>query len=149
YLEHARRRESKTKSGYHFEFESVTWIEGLERPDIRVEVVESMLREPARYCKRLTTELRRVYQGSDASPVQSLWMHAMRSSSWPLIPTARHGLVEVQRAFRLEPEQRRERSGRYAFLPTVRQEFDDSAQLLDALGIGYLSSASPERLIAA
>jgi hypothetical protein len=133
-------------SGQPYELEDVTWIEGLEREELRPAIVESVLRNANRYRGRAWTHVRRQDGQSDARPVRSLWADAIRRNDWPALPTERHNPCAPSITFQLEPGQRR--VDRFKLLPTVPSDHA-SHEILGALGITTVNDATPRRVIGA
>lgn len=147
YLAHISQRTARTKSGYEFYVEDVTWIDGLEHEDIRPLVVEAMLRRPDRYQSYESTTLAR-WGGEESSDVPSLWVHAVRHGNWPVIPVS-GGLRTATEAWFLPLESRSSKADRFAFLPCVKTEFSGARRLLHKLGVVTLEEAPIPRLVMA
>jgi len=145
YLSDISQRKVQTKSGQEFYLKEIAWIDGLEIEAIRPVVVEAMLRRPERYRPHQSTTLSR-WGGEDSSIVPSLWVHAMRSENWSVIPTS-HGLREPAKAWFLPLESRSTKADRFAFLACVRAEFTVARELLNILGVVTLDEASIPRLV--
>lgn len=145
YLSVISQRKVQTKSGQEFYLKEVTWVDGLENEEIHSVVLEAMLRRPDRYKAHLTTTLSR-WGGEDSSSVPSLWVHAIRSENWRVIPTS-HGLREPAKAWFVPFESRTTKSDRYAFLACVKAEFTAAKELLNILGVVSLDEATVPRLV--
>lgn len=145
YLSQISQRRAQTKTGQDFYLKEVAWIDGLETERIRPIVVEAMLRRPERYKPHQTTTLSR-WGREDSSTVPALWVHAMRSDDWSVIPTS-HGLRKPATAWFLPLESRSTKADRFAFLPCVRAELSASRELLKTLGVVTLEEAAIPRLI--
>jgi len=144
YLSQISQRRVQTKTGQDFFLKEVTWIDGLETEGIRPIVVEAMLRRPERYKAHQTTTLSR-WSGEDSSTVPALWVHAMRSENWDVIPTS-HGLRKPATAWFLPLESRSTKADRFVFLPCVKAELSASRELLKTLGVMTLEEAEIPRL---
>ncbi|MBN1547541.1 MAG: DUF3883 domain-containing protein [Syntrophaceae bacterium] len=145
YLSDISQRKAQTKSGQEFYLKDVTWIDGLEIEAIRHVVVEAMLRRPERYKPYQSTTLSR-WGGEDSSIVPSLWVHAIRSENWSVIPTS-HGLRKLTNAWFLPLESRSTKADRFEFLPCVRVEFSIARELLNIFGVVTIDEASISRLV--
>lgn len=145
YLSDISRRRVLTKSRQDFYLKEITWIDGLEIEAIRPVVVEAILRRPERYRPYQNTNLSR-WGGEDSSTVPSLWVHAMRSQNWNVIPTS-HGLRKPDTAWFLPLESRSTKADRFAFLACVKPEFTSAKELLNILGVVTLDEASIPRLV--
>ena len=145
YLSDISERKVQTKTGQDFYLKEIAWIDGLETEAIRPVVVEAMLRRPERYKLHQSTTLSR-YNGEDSSIVPSLWVHAMRSENWSVIPTS-HGLQGPSKAWFLPLESRSTKADRFAFLACIRAEFTAARELLNILGVVTLDEASIARLM--
>lgn len=149
YVETIRHRRVAVASGQRYELEDVCWIDGLDDERSRRAVLELVLRRAARYEQRISTQLARAGLGTDRSHVPTLWVHALRTSDWPVIPTESAvggtALLPPGRAWWLSPEERRKEYVR--LLPSVIPELSDAARLLRAIGVATLDDAPVERLI--
>lgn len=145
YLSDISQRKAQTKTGQDFYLKEIAWIDGLEIEAIRPVVVEAMLRRPERYGPHQSTTLSR-WSGEDSSTVPSLWVHAMRSENWDVIPTS-HGLRKPAMAWFLPLESRSTKADRFAFLPCVRAEFTAARELLNILGVVTVDEAGIPRLV--
>jgi len=145
YLSDISQRRAQTKTGQDFYLKEIAWIDGLENEAIRPVVVEAMLRRPERYRFYQSTTLSR-YGGEDSSIVPSLWVHAMLSENWSVIPTS-HGLREPAKAWFLPFESRSIKADRFEFLPCVKAEFTAARELLNILGVVTLDEAGIPRLV--
>jgi hypothetical protein len=147
YLRSACRRRANTKSGQEFYLEEVTWIDGLEAEECRPTIVEAMLRRPTLYERSTTTRLAR-YGGEDSTDVPSLWIYALRTEPWDVIPVS-GGVRRPSEAWFLPLELRSTKADRFAFLPCVRSEFSQARELLKALSVDSLDEADIPRLLVA
>jgi hypothetical protein len=144
YLSEISRRRVQTRTGQDFYLREVAWIDGLETERIRSIVVEAMLRRPERYKAHQTTTLSR-WGGEDSATVPALWVRAIRSEDWGVVPTS-HGLRKPANAWFLPLEPRSTKADRFAFLPCVRAELSGSRELLSTLGVVTLEEAGIPRL---
>lgn len=144
YLAQIGQRRVQTKTGQDFYLKEVAWIDGLENDEIRPIVVEAILRRADRYKPHQTTTLSR-WGGEDSSTVPALWVHAMRSENWDVIPTS-HGLRKPTTAWYLPLESRSTKADRFVFLPCVKAELSASRELLRTLGVVTLEEAEIPRL---
>ena len=80
-------RTTATKSGQLYDFESVSWIDGMERENTREAVVRLMLEEPSHYVTPMQTRLSRQDTRADGGTVPALWMFALKHADWPVVPT--------------------------------------------------------------
>ena len=145
YLSDISRRKVQTKSGADFYLKEISWIDGLEDETIRDVVVEAMLRRPEQYKPHLSTTLSR-WSDEDRTVVPSLWVHAMRSEHWSVVPTSL-GLRTTDTAWFLPPESRS--ITRSLFLACVRPEFYAARELLNTLDVVTLEEAGISRLVSA
>lgn len=145
YLSDISKRKVQTKSGQEFYLKEIDWIDGLEIEALRPVVVEAMLRRPERYRLHHSTTLAR-WGGEDGTIVPSLWVHAMRSENWSVIPTS-HGLREPAKAWFLPFESRSTKADRFAFLACVKAEFTAAREFLNILGVVTIDEASIARLV--
>ncbi|MEO2032017.1 MAG: hypothetical protein ABGZ35_08020, partial [Planctomycetaceae bacterium] len=149
YLETTRKRSTQTQSGQKFDFRTVTWIEGLERDESRESIVELMLARPSQYEAELSTSLERHQRrNQDRSPVVSLWVHAIVTNQWAVVPT-QNGRVSPQSAWVLDDDQRKLAKQRLRLLNQIDERFARGKSLLSAFGITSVSNASVERLLSA
>lgn len=144
YLAQVSQRRAQTKTGQDFYLKEVTWIDGLDNGAIRPIVVEAMLRRADRYKPHQTTTLSR-WGGEDSSTVPALWVHAMQSEDWDVIPTS-HGLRKPTAAWYLPLESRSTKADRFAFLPCVKAELSAARELLRTVGVVTLEEAGVPRL---
>jgi hypothetical protein len=145
FLSRISQRPARTKSGYEFYLKEVNWIDGLEIEAIRPVVVEAMLRRPDRYKPHECTTLAR-WGGEDSSDVPSLWIYALQSEDWKVIPTS-DGLRSPTESWFLPLESRSTKADRFAFLPCVRAEFSVAREFLKTLGVVTLDEAGVPRLV--
>lgn len=146
YLATLSHREAYTRSGQGFYLKEVTWIDGLENDAIRAVVVEAMLRKPDRYTAHQKTTLSR-WNGENATTAPSLWVHALRTSNWTVIPTSHHGLRSPRTAWFLPLELRSSKADRFRFLPCVGAEYSAARGLLGMIGVVALDEAELSRLV--
>ena len=144
YLADISRRKALTRSGQDFYLKDVSWIEGLESEDIRSIVVEGILRRPERYKPFEATTLSR-WSGEDPSSAPALWVHAIRTRNWEVIPTS-FGLRGPKAAWFLPVEARSTKSDRFGFLPCVPADLSASRDTLSRLGVISLEEATISRL---
>lgn len=145
YLRRISQRPARTRSGQEYYLKEIAWIDGLEREEIRATVVEAVLRHPERYQSSLNTETARRF-GEDNRETVALWVHALETESWAVVPTNR-GLRATAEAWYVPADVR---SSRHAFLPCVRTEFTGARWLLQALGVRTLEEAATfSRLVSA
>lgn len=147
YLETTRKRQARTASGQKFDFRTVTWIDGLERTETRVAVVELILLHHAAYETETETVLERQRrQNDDPTPVPSLWVHAITTNNWGVIPT-KNGPTTPTEAWLIDSEQRGLVRRRLALLSQVREPYDQASILLKSLGVTTLRNATVARMI--
>ena len=147
YLEFTRRRGANTRSGYGFDFRSITWIDGLEREESRPTILKLMLLHPEPYESETSTFLERQYrQNDDSSVVPSLWVHAITANAWKIIPTQR-GHIAVADAWLLDGQQRGLARRRLALLNQLEVPYDNAEKLLHGIGVTTLQTASVSRLL--
>lgn len=147
YLEATRHRRTNTASRQRFDFRSIAWIDGLEDDSRRLAVVTLMLLNPVPYEPEITTFLERQNRpNDDAVVVPSLWVHAIATSSWQVIPTQR-GPSTVSDAWLLDGQQRGLAQRRLALLNQVEEPFDAAGKLLHGLGVTTLHAAPVNRLL--
>lgn len=144
YLSQISQRKAQTRNGSDFYLDEVTWIDGLENDSVRTIIVEAMLRRPERYKADQTTILSR-RDRKDSGTVPALWIHAIRSEDWDVIPTS-HGLRKPHAAWLCPRESRNPKADRFAFLPCVKAELIASRELLSTLGVMALEEAEIPRL---
>lgn len=150
WLEAVRRRSVRVASRQTYDFDKIHWVEHLESPDCRADVVALILCHPEVYRSITHLSLQRTRPlGGDSRVVPSLWVFAIESQDWPVIPTVDHGLISPSRAFLLDREQALVHADRYSFLPHVEMRLESAAPLLSAMGVVRLADASAERLIGA
>jgi hypothetical protein len=147
YLESCRLRRARTKSGYYFDFASVTWIDGLESEQSRPAVFRLMLLRHDVFERHLTTSLER--QGSsdkDGVEVASFWTYTIRHNSWQIVPTS-HDLKAPFESWLLEAGQSTQTLKRLETLFTVEPEYRRASQLLRAVGVSPLAEPPIDRVI--
>jgi hypothetical protein len=147
YLESVRHR--RVSSKYKFDFRSVTWIDGLERPESRTAVVELMLLHPEQYELHSKTFLERYNRpNEESSTVAAFWVHAISQNDWQVIPT-QNGVVACKDAWLVDPRQRGAIARRYALLPQVLGDFALSPAFLKSLGVTALEDGTVSRILSA
>lgn len=146
YLDEIRHRESRTASGQGFDVRELTWIDGLERQEVRPAIVEMVLINPHLYEPFLETMLERSDGRGDETRVDSLWVNALRMSEWAVIPTSL-GPRAAGRAWWLEADERRLQQDRYSHLGCVPSAFTPARRVLEQLGVTTLGEAYVGRLI--
>lgn len=150
WLDAVRRRPVKVTSGQPYGFDKIHWVEHLESPDCRADVVELILRHPDLYRSIAQLSLQRTRPlGGDSRVVPSLWTFTIASQDWPVIPTMGHGLLPPSRTFLLDHEQALTQGDRYSFLPHVSVQLEPATALLEAMGVVRLANSSAVRLIGA
>lgn len=151
FMHYAARRPARTRSGQPYDVRELMWLDGLERPEARAAAFELALRDANYYASRLSTEVARHGGYGDAVTIDSLWVHAVRTQAWWLIPTSK-GLVASENAWYLEPAQLRQAvQERYSYsqLAYVLPEFSGAKAILTAVGVATLDDATATRLIRA
>src|SRR5207248_2384213 len=83
--------------------------------------------------------------GEDSSDVPALWIYALRTGNWDMIP-ASGGDCTPARAWFLSLESRSAKADRFAFLPCVKPEFSGARELLKNLGVVTIEEARIPRL---
>ncbi len=147
YLESTRHRSARTSSGQPFDYRPIAWVDGLELEASRSAVVRMMLLTPQSYEQYTTASLERADRRNvDATVVPALWVHAIATNGWPVIPTQR-GNVAVPDAWLLDGQQRGLSRRRLAHLNQVEPPFDAAERLLQGIGVTTLQTAPVERLL--
>ncbi len=149
YLEMVRHRPNQTCGGQEFVLRNFLWVDGLESEAGRAYVIALILANPGAYEPYLTAEISRSGSGQDRSEVIALWVHAIRTAGWDVIPVGEDGLVAAGRSWLLQGDQHSGRGRRYRALPCVRRRYEPAARLLQEFGVATLDKAAPQRLIAA
>ncbi|HYD51655.1 MAG TPA: DUF3883 domain-containing protein [Gemmatimonadaceae bacterium] len=140
-------RATRVTSGQLYEFEEVTWIDGLEDAAIRSAVFDLMLASPTEYVAALETTTRRTYDRSDSRPAHSFWKYAIGSAEWPLVPVSHS---EARRAavgdcWILTKEQSRRDFA--ALVARVPERLLPARTLLERLGVHTWGDAPGRRVI--
>jgi hypothetical protein len=148
YVDSACGRETATKGLQAYDFEQITWIDGLGAEASRLAVVDIILSDPQPYVRYVRTSISRPHTKEDPSDVPSLWAYAIGTANWEIIPTSEHNFVPAQRAWWLEHEQRRRHGQRYSQLPIVPARFENALPLLRSFGVATLEEASSKRFVA-
>lgn len=147
YLTEISRRRSDRKTGQIYYLNEIAWIDGLEDDSTREAIVEAMLRKSVRYDRNTKAKLAR-HGGEDSTEVDALWVFALRTKNWAVIPTSK-GLSAPGRAWFLPLESRSAKAGRFAFLPCVTPELSAARDMLRTLGVITVEEARIPRLIEA
>jgi hypothetical protein len=127
-----------------YDFANCTWIDGLELDDARAAVVELMLRHPEPYEATLTTVLKQANTSADWQEVPSLWVWAVRTRGWLVIPVdGDPDRVHPGAAWWLGTD-RRSAAG---LLRRVQPRFASAVKLLRAIGVYPIQVAPAARLV--
>ena len=144
YLAHIAKRSANRKTSQQYYLNEISWIDGLENDAIRATVMEAVLRKSSRYDRHVSAKLSR-WSGEDPTDVHALWVYALRSRNWELIPTS-PGPCTAAKAWYLSLESRSAKADRFAFLPCVKPEFSGARALLKAFGVVAIDEAHIPRL---
>ena len=147
YLETVRWRKNAVRSGYDYDFAEVHWIDGLESESSRAAVFHLMLIHCEHYEGLLQASLARDRQHGDATQPDAFWVHAIKRSGWPVVPST-HGLKAPSEVWLLEGGRGIQSLKRFETLFAIKSEHRRAAKLLGAVGVAFLDEPSVERLIA-
>ncbi|MDB6175035.1 MAG: hypothetical protein JWL59_4346 [Chthoniobacteraceae bacterium] len=145
YLEHCRQRGTAVQSNQFYGFDRVTWIDGLDEEHALL-VVEMILREPAHYEHNLTCMLGRDGTAHDCTTPPSLWVHALRTQDWAVIPTA-DAFHQPSECWILRGSHGASRQRRFDLLQCVKQDCLNAARILTALGVEELERPSVDAIL--
>jgi hypothetical protein len=152
YLEEIRHRPARTSSGQAFDVDDVVWIDGLEQAESRRPVVQLMLLHARKYRDQTETVLGRVknVRNRDRTPVPTMWVHALRSASWAVIPTTQ-GFVPPSEAWIVQTPSRTRSDTSSRILPVVSDRYRsaDADVLLEKIGVSPLEAADVGDLVRA
>ena len=148
YLEAIRQRPSTVASSQPYDVERLLWIDGLEDAAVRSDVVALVLGSADQYEGHLKTRLARAQGYGDATEVPAFWVHALRTTGWPTIPTSQ-GLIAPSNAWFLVGDERRQRRDKYRFLPCVSEAVEGAQRILAALGVATPAEATPAQYVRA
>jgi len=148
YLKYAASgRPTPTRSWQPYDFEEVTWIDGLEREEARRAVIELVLTHASAYIGYAKTELRRSPSGGDAREVLSLWAFAVSSSDWQVIPT-NAALQPARDTWLLSDHERSQEFAAKGLVTYALPRLREATGLLELCGASSIADAPPGRLIA-
>ena len=144
YLKRLCQRPVQTCTGQVFFARPLSWIDGLEDPDIRESVMEMVFRCPEKYEQYITTNVQR-QNGSDQRSFPSLWMWAIQTERWAVVPS-NDGPKPINAVWILHSDQRHRRFVDEKFLVWLPEEFNRSHTLITALGVHSPDDAPIERI---
>ncbi|NQW18502.1 MAG: hypothetical protein HQ478_13545, partial [Chloroflexi bacterium] len=147
YLDDARRRSARTRSGQPYSFSSITWIDRLENPESRAAIVKLMLLNPGEYANESEAMIWRQDGHSDRTTTKSFWARVIHGKKWEVIPT-QHGDVPSENSWIIGEDKGIRAAHRYGLLNIVASPFGESSKLLQNMGVEALPTASPARLLA-
>ena len=146
YLSTLANRPTEVKSGQPYYVRDPVWIDGLERDKSRDAVFRLILRKAESFSASLRIRVERDW-GADAHQMPSLWVQAVVSQQWPVIPT-NLGPRAPSKAWRLNEEMQRTLFARDRLLSYVEPPYDRAVQILQAVGVYSPTDAPGSRVVA-
>lgn len=146
YLEFIRHRRAGTRSGQSFFIKDISWVDGLENPNARSAVLELMLRNPFKYSSHLSSAIQRKSGGDKTTGHPSLWVFALKSQNWVVIPS-NLGRLSPDQVWLLGAEDQNRIFVREGLMPYVKEAFKDAWPILRAIGVYTPEEAPISRLI--
>ena len=146
YLAKLATRRTEVKSGQPYYVRDPVWVDGLERQNSREAVMRLILRNEESYASSLLISVERE-KGVDSRYMPSLWVYAVVSQQWRVIPTNR-GLRHPSKAWRLNEEMQRTLFARDKILAYVEPPYDQAVNILKAVGVYSPEDAPVSRIVA-
>ena len=139
-----RRTEVKTRQPYYVR--DPVWVDGLERENAREAVMRLILLNEESYATSLKISVERE-RGVDSRNMPALWVYAVESQQWQVIPT-NLGLQQPSKAWRLNEEMQRTLFARDNILAYVEPPYDQAVNILRAVGVYSPEDAPVSRIVA-
>ena len=146
YLAKLATRRTEVKSGQPYYVRDPVWVDGLERQNSREAVMRLILRNEESYASSLQISVERE-KGVDSRCMPSLWVYAVVSQQWRVIPT-NLGLRHPSKAWRLNEEMQRTLFARDKILAYVEPPYDQAVNILKAVGVYSPEDAPVSRIVA-
>ena len=146
YLAKLATRRTEVKSGQPYYVRDPVWVDGLERENAREAVMRLILRNEESYASTLQISVERE-KGVDSRYMPSLWVYAVVSQQWRVIPT-NLGLRHPSKAWRLNEEMQRTLFARDKILAYVEPPYDQAVNILQAVGVYSPEDAPVSRIVA-
>ena len=146
YLAKLATRRTEVKSGQPYYVRDPVWVDGLERQNSREAVMRLILRNEESYASSLQISVERE-KGVDSRYMPSLWVYAVVSQQWRVIPT-NLGLLHPSKAWRLNEEMQRALFARDKILAYVEPPYDQAVNILKAVGVYSPEDAPVSRIVA-
>lgn len=146
YLVYLATRPTAVRSRQPYYVRDPYWIDGLERDSARDAVFRLVLRNAESFAVSIRISVERE-RGADERNMSSLWVHAVASQQWPIIPT-NLGPRPPSKAWRLNEEMQRTVFARDRLLPYVEPPYDQAVRILQAVGVYSPTDAPVWRVVA-
>ena len=146
YLDKLATRSTEVRSGQAYYVRDPVWIDGLERDSAHESVMKLILRNSETYTESLQISVERE-NGVDSRQMLSLWVYAVVSQQWRVIPT-NLGLCHPSKAWRLSGELKRSHFAREKILAYVEPPYDQAVRILEAVGVYSPEDAPVSRIVA-
>ena len=146
YLAKLATRRTEVRSGQPYYVRDPVWVDGLERENAREAVMRLILRNEESYAPSLKISVERE-RGGDSRNMPSLWVYAVESQQWRVIPT-NLGLRQPSKAWRLNEEMQRTLFARDKILAYVEPPYDQAVNILQAVGVYSPEDAPVSRIVA-
>ena len=146
YLSYLATRSTEVKSGQSYYVRDPCWVDGLERDSARYAVFRLVLRSAKSFSESIHVSVERE-RGADARTMSSLWVRAIATQQWPIIPT-NLGPRAPSKTWQLNVEMRRTLFARDGLLPYVEPPYDQAVDILRAVGVYSPTDAPVWRIVA-